>query len=379
MTVTFIIIILVYLLVIGLLVYGFNKVTDFHLRDIPSKTKFTVLIPFRNEVDNLPTLLDSLSKLNYPSYLYEIIMIDDASSDGSKASIEKLLSQREFQKLSKFITVIDNNRFSKSPKKDAIVTGISIAKHPWILTTDADCTVPKYWLESFDEHIQTHNPDCLVGPVKFTGLSSFFTRFQILDTISLQGATIGGFGLKIPFLCNGANFGYRISAFNMVNGFDGNTDIASGDDIFLMDKFLKHKSLTVNYLKTDKAIVRTNVASNLKELISQRVRWASKTSKSKNHISKLIGLIIAFTNIMLVALVPLALYESISLKSAGFIFLLKFSIDLLHIFKASRFFNQEPALLSYPFASLFYPIFSSYVFFISLFSKYQWKGRRFKK
>ena len=63
---------------------------------------------------------------------------------------------------------------SKSPKKDAIVTGISIAKHPWLLTTDADCSVPKYWLESFDEYIQTHDTDCLVGPVKFTGLSSFF-------------------------------------------------------------------------------------------------------------------------------------------------------------------------------------------------------------
>ena len=69
--------------------------------------------------------------------------------------------------------------------------------------------LPKYWLDSFDEFIQQTHAICIAAPITYQTNPSFLNRFQALDILSLQGATIGGFGINKPFLCNGANFGYK--------------------------------------------------------------------------------------------------------------------------------------------------------------------------
>lgn len=377
-----IIIIVIYLLLIGTLIYGFDKVDDFQLQDLEAKTKFSVVIPFRNEADNLPKLLDSISKLNYPSSLFEVILVDDDSEDASVSVIEKLLDTKSFKKdftRIDSIQIIKNKRESNSPKKDAITSAIAISKFDWVITTDADCILPTYWLDVFDECIQIKKPDSIVAPVTYHGENSFFNRFQILDMLSLQGATIGGFGLAKPFLCNGANFAYRKKLFHDLNGFDGNSDIPSGDDIFLLEKFLKTDAKKVHYLKSKKAIVKTSPAKNSSELIQQRLRWASKTSRSSNTFSKIIGVIVFLSNLVCLALIPFVLFGYTSIKTALALFIIKFSIDFLLLFKTSRFFKQETILLSYIFSSLLYPFFCAYIVCLSLFKSYEWKGRTFKK
>jgi cellulose synthase/poly-beta-1,6-N-acetylglucosamine synthase-like glycosyltransferase len=374
-----ILIIVVYLLVIGLLTYGFDKVAHFELRDLPAKTTFTVVVPFRNEADNLPRLIASISRLNYPKALFEVILVNDDSQDESVIVINDLVSKRPFDGHRDAMTVIANKRTSGSPKKDAITTAINISKFDWIITTDADCLLPTYWLDVFDECIQTKKPNCIVAPVTYHGENSFFNRFQILDFLSLQGATIGGFGMQRPFLCNGANFGYRKSVFKTLNGFENNSDIASGDDIFLLEKFIKKDSKRIQYLKSQMAIVTTKPAKHLRDLIHQRLRWASKTTRYTNTFAKSVGAIVLLSNIVCLALIPAVILGGLTLKTAMALFVIKFSIDLLLLFKTSRFFKQETLLLSYLFSSLLYPFFSVYIVLMSLFKSYEWKGRTFKK
>lgn len=382
LTLVVIIIIIAYLIVIGMLIYGFDKVEDFKLQDLPAKTKFSVVIPFRNEADNLPKLLDSISKLNYSKSLFEVILVDDDSADDSLTIIKQILDTISSKKNSTNIDnirIIKNKRFSNSPKKDAITSAIKVSKYDWIITTDADCILPKYWLDTFDECIQIKKPNCIVAPVTYHGKISFLNRFQTLDFLSLQGATIGGFGIKKPFLCNGANFSYSKSEFLKVNGFKGNDTIASGDDIFLLEKFLKQDAKKVNYLKSKHTIVRTNPAKNLEHLIQQRLRWASKTSNYKGWFSKVIGLIVLLGNLVCLVFMPLVLINLLSLKIAVTLLIIKFSIDFLLLFKTARFFKQDHLLLSYVFSSIIYPVFSVYIGFLSFFKSYDWKGRTFKK
>ena len=368
-----IIIIVIYLILIGSLIYGFDKVEGFELQDLEPKTKFSIVIPFRNEEAYLPILLDSISKLNYPTSMFEVILVDDASSDGSVEIIKKNFSKTNF------ISIIKNKRTSNSPKKDAITSAITIAKNEWILTTDADCMLPNYWLDAFDAYIQTKNPNCVVAPVAYFGNTSFFNRFQALDFLSLQGATVGGFGINQPFLCNGANFGYRKSIFKSINGFDGNSEIASGDDIFLLEKFKKQNPKKVAYLKSDKAIVYTNPVSNFKELIQQRLRWASKTSHNPNGFSKIVGIIVFLGNLICTALIALVLFQFLSPRVAIALFVIKFAIDFLLLFKTTRFLKQENVLFSFITSSLLYPFFSIYIVMLSFFKSYYWKGRTFRK
>ena len=194
-----IIISVLYLFLIGSFAFGFDKVILFKLEDVPAKTKFSVVIPFRNEAENLPALLKTMYALNYSKELFEVIFVDDESEDDSVEIIENSIKERSFDCSQGNIQVILNERKTNSPKKDAISTAIKQANHEWIITTDADCLVPKYWLDSFDEYIQKNDANCIAAPVTYIIKNDFLDRFQLLDILSLQGATIGGFGINKPF------------------------------------------------------------------------------------------------------------------------------------------------------------------------------------
>ncbi|MDG5490335.1 glycosyltransferase [Psychroserpens sp. SPM9] len=369
------IITVLYLLLIASLIYGFDKVSSFKIDDVVPQTKFSIVIPFRNEAENIPALLDAISQLQYPKSMYEILFVDDASTDDS---VEQINSKMKAFKSVQF-SMLKNNRTSPSPKKDAVTTAIKQAKHQWIVTTDADCSVPKYWLDGFDNYIQKNNPNMIVAPVSFEAVGSFFERFQLLDILSLQGATIGGFGIKKPFLCNGANLAYRKDFFEHNKGFEGNTHIASGDDVFLLEKALKADKKSVQYIKNEQVIVHTKAQISFANLKSQRVRWAAKTSHYKNAFGKLTGLLVLAMNGLLVCLPLLFVLKMISLKVLIYVIFIKFLIDFLLLFKTARFFNQEPYLSSFIFSSLFYPFFSVYIALISMFTSYKWKGRTHRR
>ncbi|OUR98340.1 glycosyltransferase [Flavobacteriales bacterium 33_180_T64] len=364
-----------YLLLIGSLIYGFDNVINFKLEDIAPKTKFSIVIPFRNEAKNLPVLIASISRLNYPSSLFEILLVNDESTDDSIEKINTNLSNLK----SVNISILENLRQTNSPKKDAITTAIKKAKHEWIVTTDADCELPKYWLDTFDNYIQNNNPNVLVAPVTYSNITSFFERFQLLDILSLQGATVGGFGIKKPFLCNGANLAYKKTLFNTLNGFEGNLDIASGDDVFLLEKAVKRDKKNVHYIKNSQIIVHTKPESSFKKLKAQRVRWAAKTSRYNTSFGKLTGFIVLLMNALLISLPLLYLVQIIALKILIYTYTIKVLIDFLLLFKSARFFEQERYLPSYLFSSLLYPFFCVYVAFISMFKGYKWKDRAYMK
>ena len=374
MLVIAVIILLLYLLLIGKFAFAIDKVPEFKLQDIPAKTKFSVVIPFRNEAENLPALLNSIAELNYQNSLFEIILVNDDSEDISKEIVSKFMSTSALD-----ITLIENERQSNSPKKDAISSAIKISKYDWIITTDADCVLPKYWLDSLDVFVQQNDVKMVVGPVTYHQVNGFLQHFQLLDFLSLTGSTIAGFGINKPFLCNGANLGYKRSFFNDINGFEGNDTIASGDDIFLMEKALKTDKNSVKYLKSKQATVQTLAQPNFKSLLAQRIRWANKTSNYNNNFAKLVGLLVLLANSVVVigfVLVALGLFQ---FKTFTYLFLLKLLIDFLLIYKTSVFFSKEQALKYYLPSSLLYPFFSVYVAVVGSFSTYKWKNRRFKK
>ncbi len=376
MILTSIIITILYLSLIGCFAYGFDKVDIFKLEDLPSKTKFSIIIPFRNEAEHIPELLKSIKNLNYPKHLFQIIFVDDASEDDSVILIKNFLKKNLTEV---HISIIQNERKTNSPKKDAITSAINQAKNEWIITTDADCVLPKYWLDSFDEYIQKTHAKCIAAPVTYKLSNSFLSRFQLLDLLSLQGATIGGFGLNKPFLCNGANFCYQKSLFKTLNGFEGNSDIASGDDIFLLEKVAKKDPKALHYLKCEQAIVTTEPQTSWTHLISQRLRWAAKTSAYNNWFGKLTGIIVLIMNALIITTILLTLIENFNFKILLYIFFIKLNIDFYLIYKSATFFNQKDILRWFIFGFILYPFFSVYIAFTSLFSNYKWKGRSFKK
>ena len=374
LTIIITIITIIYVLLITSLVYGFEKIALFKLKNLAPKTRFSIVIPFRNEAENLHQLLESIKSLKYPRHLFEIIFVDDDSNDNSVEIIIRFLANARND-----IKIISNERKTNSPKKDAITTAIEHAKYDWIITTDADCKLPKYWLDSFDEFTQQRKVKCIAAPVIYQATNSFLNRFQTLDFLSLQGATIGGFGIQKPFLCNGANFAYKKDGFKVVNGFDGNTQISSGDDIFLLEKLVKQYPEEIHFLKCEQAIVTTKPQNSWKQLFAQRIRWAAKTSSYNNWFGKFTGLVVLLMNSTLIISILLSLLGIIKGTVLFYLLFIKFNIDTLLIYKAASFYNQKEVLKSILFSFLMYPFFSAYVAFISLFKGYKWKNRIYKK
>ena len=356
----------IYTISIGLLVYGFFKVKEYQNKDLDPKTSFTIIVPFRNEAENLPNLLNSFSKLNYPTDLFEVILVDDSSKEKFQSSIVN------YQ-----LSIINNFRVSNSPKKDAITTAMQHVKTNWVITTDADCIVPENWLLTFDNYIQENKVSMLAGAVSYECENSFLHHFQQLDLTSLQGATMGSFGLNNGFMCNGANFAYTKSLFESLNGFEGNDKIASGDDVFLLQKTIEKFPNEVHYLKAQEAIVITKPTENWRSLFYQRVRWAAKTSSYKSTFGKYLGLIVFFGNLSLVIAFFLFLIGILGYPFLVLFGFLKFTIDFVLLYKTNQFLTKS-RIKSLLLSSLFYPFFSSAVALYSLFGSYEWKDRKFK-
>ncbi len=358
---------IIYAFCIGFLIYGFDKVKTFENTEIQPKTAFTIVVPFRNENANLPTLLDSFSKLNYPSHLFEVILVDDESDFRP----ERQPTGEAFQ-----IEIIDNIRVSNSPKKDAINTAIAVAKNDWIITTDADCRVNENWLKILDNYIQNHQVLMIAGAVTYDCGNGFLHNFQQLDLSSLQGATIGSFGLKNAFMCNGANFGYTKTFFEELNGFEGNSNIASGDDVFLLQKAIAHSPEKVHYLKSKNTIVITKPLNDWKSLFYQRVRWAGKTGSYNSVFGKFLAIMVFAENLSWVCGFGFWVLSLYSFQNFFLFVLIKFVFDTILIYKTNRFLTATKMrylILS----SLLYPVFSVSVALYSFFGKYEWKGRKF--
>lgn len=362
----FIIIILsLYFVTILVLIFSFTKVKNYHIIGLKPKTKFSIIIPFRNEAENLPLLLESFSELNYPKDLFEVILVNDESTDKFEILNPKLQ-----------VSIINNMRVSNSPKKDAITTAMKVVQNNWIITTDADCIVNKNWLLTLDNYIQTHKVSMIAGAVTYECKKTFLHHFQQLDLASLQGATIGSFGIRKGFMCNGANFAYTKSLFKELNGFEGNNTIASGDDVFLLQKAITKFPEKVHYLKSKDTIVTTKPLDNWKSLFYQRMRWASKTTSYQSNFGKLLGLIVFLGNLVSVLSFGLWLMGLMLSLHIFLFFLSKFIIDSVLIYKTNQFLTKTKIhylILS----SLLYPFFSVSVALYSLGGKYEWKGRKF--
>jgi len=369
----FVLIFINYVFFIGLLIWGFSKVKSFQQTDSGNKTGFSIVIPFRNEEHNLPDLLESLTKLNYPKEQFEIIFVDDASKDNSARVINNWRMENPWIHL----TILDNVRISKSPKKDAITRAVMIAKHPWIVTTDADCMVQPEWLSVYDAYIQKNaSTEMIAGAVRFPTKGFLLSHFQQMDMLSLQGASIGSFGLEEAFMCNGANFAYTKQFFSDLKGFHGNNHIASGDDVFLLQKAIAHCPEKVHYLKNQDAIVTTKPEKNWLKLFKQRVRWASKATAYQSDFAKGLAILVFLANFTLLFGLVLSFFNLMQIQFLIALFFVKFTVDFILMYQANQFLKMR--MYSVAVSSLLYPVFSTLVALYSLIGGFEWKRENIK-
>lgn len=338
-------------------------------------TSVSVIIPARNEEENILNCLEDLADQKYPAALYEIIIVDDDSSDGTSRLV------REFTEVNheKSIRLIQLQQDDHKGlfKKMAITKGIEEARGQLILTSDADCRLSPDWISAFVQHYEITKAALISGPVCFKEEQSFFEKMQTLEFIGLIGIGAGTIQNGLYMMCNGANLAYSKKVFHDVAGFQTDS-ISSGDDTQLMLKIAAGKSGRISFLKSREAIVFTSARTSLSELIRQRKRWASKIP---GH-SSLFTLIIALSAYLLHA----GIIASIAGMAASSTFYgilllplaLKCLVEFLLLLDVANFFNRKKLLWLFLPAQIIYPVYIVIIGSIAPFGTYLWKGRRVK-
>jgi len=339
-------------------------------------TLVSIIIPCRNEEENIEYLLSDLAKQDYPERKFEILVVDDNSTDKTADKVNEFI--RFNQKHTVKLIQIDEDSQRSAFKKKAINLAIEIASGELIITTDADCRMDENWLSSIVGFYESEKPKMIVGPVSFHNEESWFEKMQTVEFLSLIGITAGAISIGRPIMCNGANLIYEKSSFQEVGGF-GNDRFSSGDDVFLLLKIKKRfGSKSVRFLKNENAFVFTEAKKNFREFIHQRTRWASK---NKGYDIKILA--VSFTvfmlNFLLVAGLIWGIFNVKLLSSIVVIYSLKLVLELPILLGIVNFAHRG-RLLFYAFPLIFlYPVYIIFTGAMGILASYQWKGRKVKR
>ena len=349
-----------------------------------SKSKISVIIPARNEEENITACLDSVCSQSYPKELYEVLVVDDHSTDNTAAIIKNYSGQNvKLNSIKDFVSDTLN-----SYKKKAIEIAIRQSSGELIVTTDADCIVPKNWLQTIAAFYEEQQPEFIAAPVSINCGFRFIEMFQALDFATLQGITGASVYKKMHSMCNGANLAYTKKAFDEVGGFTGIDNIASGDDMLLMHKIYKQYPDKVMFLKSKDAIVHTAPVHSVKEFFNQRIRWASKADKYDDKRIFAVLLLVYIVNVMLLALPVAALFSNIQFSTFNFqrstcgvwllLLLLKTLVELIFLYPVASFFGKQKLLWLFPVMQPFHILYTVIAGWLGKFGSYSWKERKVK-
>ena len=335
---------------------------------------FSVLIPARNESASIADCIRSVFNNAYPSYLYEVIVIDDHSEDDTAQQVMGL--QQEYAGL-QLIRLSDYSKDETSTlyKKRALELGIRESKGDWIVTTDADALVPGNWLSLLNSYIQEHDPMMIAAPVIFHSGKSTLSIFQQLDFMTMQGITAASVASGMHSMCNGANLAYRKEIFYAVGGFAGNEHLATGDDMLLMHKVKRAYPEKIGYLFSKESIVTTRPQESWKAFFQQRIRWASKADSYDEPIIFGVLLGVWLLNTLLLLGIPAVFFYRSLLFPWLALMAIKTIAELYFLFPVAAFFERKKLLIYFPFLQPLHLVYMVIAGWLGKFGNYEWKNR----
>ena len=333
----------------------------------------SVVVAARNEEKDIEKCLLSLLKQTYPTNRYEIIIVDDGSTDKT-ASIVKSFSER-FANIH-LLSLMFDSEHKIGRKPIALAKGIAQASGEIILTTDADCIVPPQWIEIMVNHFE-EGVVFVAGPVAERDSNTFFAKIEQLEFLGLITTAAGLIGSGRPIICNGANLAYRKDAFIAIDGF--NTESSSNDDESLMNKIVHRKIGKVVFAPEADGVVTTNSSNTISTFFRQRIRWANKRGhyEDKSILFTLVGLYIFFASMLLTMVLLFREPQLIQLFTVAFGG--KILVDYFTLRSGARLFRQRIPIFHFLIAEFLQVPYIVIAAAIGQIASMQWKGRTIRR
>jgi len=337
--------------------------------------KISVIIPVRNEEKHLAALIGDMMAQDHPATLFELIIVDDHSGDHTSEVVHSFMENYSLERIS-YLNLGDFP--GREGKKDAIETGVENASGTLIITTDADCRLPKTWLSTVASYYSVYKPKLLLAPVRMCPGNTLFGRLQSLEFTSLIAASAGSASAGFPLLANGANLAFEKEAFFQVGGYSSNRHYPSGDDIFLLQSMRKQFGpKAVHYIKSKLATVSTPAQAGLKEFLNQRLRWVSKNGGYRDMNVLTSGSLVYAVNALLPALMVAGFFNGFAWKAACIWFMVKLAVDFPILAGVTSFSGLGKTILLLPLMEILNSLYTTFIGFAGLVIPYEWKGRKF--
>jgi cellulose synthase/poly-beta-1,6-N-acetylglucosamine synthase-like glycosyltransferase len=330
--------------------------------DVRSGLKVSVVIACKNEEKNILLLLSDLYSQDYPPELFEVIVVDDNSTD----------STFELATVYKKIKGLKVIRSYGNGKKNALRAGIETACNELIITTDADCRMGRGWIKTIAAFYGENCPDLIIGPVMLKDKPGFLNRFQELEFLSLQGITAGTAAGGNPVMCNGANLCFTREAYHK-HAHNLHDELASGDDIFFLQSLKKDKDAKIMWLSSEESIVTTNPADTISSFLRQRVRWISKGSSYNDRYTSLIAIATFVTILDMIFLLVAGLFKPLFLLIFAASFFIKSIPDLIIISETVQRYGKAGLLGWFIPAQIIYPFYVATVSLFTIMEKQKWR------
>ncbi len=356
---------LIYFFMIVYYANGWSRMKAFKAFDPVHAPSASIIIPVRNEQENIVQLLYELLNQQYPDERYEIIVVNDHSTDKTNDIVLEHFKNKQQIKL---IELDDEEK----GKKKAVKKGVVHASFDLVITIDGDVSVGKKWLQTLLSFYEIQEPDLIIAPVLAKPSGSFTAVFQALEMFALAGVNGGSSEYNKPLMCNGANLAFKKNMY--INYFKDN-QWASGDDMFLLIALKKAKKKIV-YLKSMEAVAWVSAKKSFREMILQKQRWVSKYKGYDDIAILLTAFIVFMMNLIVIVSFFAGLFYGPVIILFFVLMGLKILADFILIRETTSFFNQVHWLKYLFFGQLLYPFYATVVGIMGNTGHYQWKGRK---
>ncbi len=359
-------IITLYALAVLFLFYGIQRRNDTQTSHQPF---VSVLIAARNEEKNLPDCLQALMHSDYPADKFEIVVVDDRSSDATRELAENF--SRTYANVRAI--PITQRLVNMSGKASALCQGMARARGEIILMTDADCAPPATWISQmisyFTPEVGLVGGFTLLTPCKQN--NSMFTRIQTLDWVYLLAVGAGAAGLGKPLSIIGNNFAFRRAAYDAVGGYE-KIGFSIIEDFALMRAINGQTKWRVIFPIDARTTMVSKPARDWRGFYEQRQRWAA----GGKEVGMLAGIFM-----LLAFLGHLASFVAwlVSIPLALICLFILVSSDLLLLWKAAARLERKDLLKVFPFFEMYY-FFYSFAFAptVLLPATVRWKGVQYR-
>lgn len=333
----------------------------------PELPRVSVIVAGRNETLNIVRCIDSLSRINYPSELLEIILVNDNSTDNT---LELMKESSENFSFFKVINSAKNSSGNLKGKANAIDTAISICTGEIIISTDADCEVSPNWVRETVKYF-SDSTAMVCGFTLIKSNGTLFSIMQSLDWIYLLALASSSAGLNQILSCIGNNLSFRKKTYNDIGGYSA-IGFSVTEDLALMRKINSYKKYEIKYPVDKECIVETLPCSNIPELLSQKRRWL-RGGTGINFLGYIIGAQLYAVNILLLS----GLFF-MGIKTYLILITVKIVSELILISGIMKRFELENLYKYYPLFCLYFAAYGLTLPFSFLIkTKIQWKGRKF--